>query len=55
MAVSRGQKVKGQGHTVTKTVTVAWLLVAAVAVVLQRPPWDCTAHRMTAPDLQTVL
>ena len=25
---------KGQGHTVTKDVTVAWLLVAAVAVVL---------------------
>ena len=28
------QKIKSQVHTVTKTVTVAWLLVAAVAVVL---------------------
>jgi len=32
----RGQKVKGQGHTVTKTVTVARLLVtpAATAVII---------------------
>jgi len=27
----RGQKVKGQGHTVTKTVTVAQLLVTRAA------------------------
>jgi len=34
--------VKGQGHTVTKFVTVAWLSVAAVAVLLAA--WDCTSY-----------
>jgi len=32
MHLPGGQKVKGQGHTVTKTVTVAWLLMAAVTM-----------------------
>jgi len=29
---------------VTKTVTVAWLLVVAVAVVLLLLAWDCTSY-----------
>jgi len=28
------KKIKGEGHTVTKAVTVTWLLVAAVAALL---------------------
>jgi len=36
-------EVKGQGYTVTTTVTVAWLLTAAVDVVLLQPAWDCTS------------
>jgi len=43
---SGGQKVKGQGHTVTKTVTVAWLAAVAASVLLR-----CrhgTARRTTA-------
>jgi len=44
-----GQKVKSQGHTIKKTVTVEWLLVhAAAAIVLLLLAWDCTARRMTA-------
>ena len=39
-----GQKVKDQGHTVTKTVKIGRLLVAAVAVVLLLPAWDCTSY-----------
>ena len=43
---SGGQKIKGQGHMVTKTVTVAWLLVTAVAVVLLGllSAWVCTSY-----------
>ena len=37
-------KVKGQRHTVTKNVTVAWLLVVIAAVVLLLPAWDCTSY-----------
>jgi len=37
-------KVKGQGHTVTKTVTVARLPVAAMAVVQLLRVWDCTSY-----------
>ena len=40
-AFIKGQTVKGQGHTVPKTATIAWLLVAAVAVRLLIPAWDC--------------
>jgi len=39
-----GQKVKGQSHTVTKTLTVAWLLVAAAAaaeMLLMLSSSDC--------------
>jgi len=46
-ALTGGQKVKDHGHTVTKTVTVTWLLVkrAAVAVVLLLSAWwGCTLH-----------
>jgi len=43
-ALTRGQTVKGQGHIVTKTATVAWLLVAAVAVMLLLPAWVCTSY-----------
>ena len=42
----RGQKVKSQGHTVTKTVTVARLLVtrAATAVAGEGLHVDTTAY-----------
>ena len=43
-ALNRRSEGQSQDHTVTKTVTVAWLLVAAMAVVLLRG----TARRMTA-------
>jgi len=36
-ALTRGQKVKDQGHIVTKTATVAWLLMTAVVVVVLPP------------------
>jgi len=38
------KKVKCQGHTVMKTVTVAWLLVDAVVVVPLLLAWDCTSY-----------
>jgi len=33
-----------KGHSVTKTITVTWLPLAAVAVVLLMPTWDCTLY-----------
>jgi len=47
MAVARHvltQRSKGQGHKVKKTVTGAWLLAAALAIVLLLPAWDCTSN-----------
>jgi len=46
MHLPGGQKVKGQCHTVTKTVTVAWLLVVAVVMCCccrrgMRMSYDC--------------
>jgi len=44
MHLPNGQKVKGQGHMITKTATVTRLLVTAVVIVLLQPPWDCTSY-----------
>jgi len=43
------QRSKGQGHTVTKTVTVAWLLMtrAATAVYLLLLAWVCMSIRLS--------
>jgi len=36
--------VKGQGHTVTKTDTVAPYMLASVYTMLLPPPWDWTSY-----------
>ena len=43
---SRSACIDPEGHTVTITVTVAWLLVSAVAVVvgLLLPAWVCASY-----------
>jgi len=38
--LTQSSKVKGQCHTVTKTVTVAWLLVCCCGHVLLLTAWD---------------
>jgi len=51
-ALTGGQKIKGQGHTVTRTVTVAMMLPATVkcmcccgrVLLLLLPVWDCTSY-----------
>jgi len=39
-------EVKGQGHTVPRTVEVAWLLVLLLrsSAALLMPAWDCTSY-----------
>jgi len=44
MHLSRGQKIIGQGHTVTKTVTVARLLVTRAAAAGVCLHVDTTAY-----------
>jgi len=57
----RGQKVKGQGHTVTKTVTFARLLethaaTAVVVVVVQEliRRWDGERERLMTTSYQRI-
>jgi len=42
----KGQKVKGQGHTVTKTVTLARLLVTRAATAVCCCCWVCMSIRL---------
>jgi len=49
-ALTRRSKVKGQGHTVTKTFTVAWLLGAAVS---ERFPVTSNYRRRIEVELPT--
>jgi len=39
-----GKKVIGEGQMFLETVTVVWLLVAAVAIVLLLLAWDCMLY-----------